>query len=534
MIADRITGLEASRQIDFNDGHSIDIAVTEVLSESQKEWNKLLQVKIKGAMKLTGTQNNAGLHDLGVNIDLKLFDKQATAFAKSRVAKVSDDIAETTLKRVSVRVAEGIKNGNSIVETAKDIRDLFDEMSVSRSELIAQVETGIAASGGDYINAKATGLDLQKIWSNSQDEKVRESHQIREAVDMDDTFSNGLLYPLDPNGPIEEIANCFIGETEFESPDAAGLFRQLYVGQVVTIQTASGVKLTGTPNHPVLTLSGWKALGLLNEGDHVISGRFDQDRVSLRNPNADKAPSGFHDFYRSVSALHESHRIANQNVNFYGDRGAGDIDYIRLDRLLRNAGNAALTEPANHVQFSPTDLAIPCKGRTDEMLAVPANCSMGGIRPTAPLLSRRIRHSLKHAFASIAGRDARFVKSAADNVSGRIQGRGDRLDRFATLETRNDLGGIKFQSPARSFEIPLYEALRYKGNAAAEALCHLLKRESVLTGTDKIVSVERSDFSGHVFTLETRRGYYIANGVVVKNCRCTALYVPSDEVDQWL
>jgi len=214
MIAETMTGLTASKRtptdsLNPGDQAPILISVRKVLDETSSEWNRVLRAKIKGAMKLTGTKSNAGLHDLGVRIDLELFNEEAVAFAASRTAKIQVDIAETTLKRVSQHIALGIQEGQSIEETAKAIRELFDEMGKSRSELIAQVETGIAAGRGDYVNAQMTELDLMKVWSNSKDDKVRESHQIQgEAVGMEETFSNGMLYPLWEEGPIEEIANC--------------------------------------------------------------------------------------------------------------------------------------------------------------------------------------------------------------------------------------------------------------------------------------------------------------------------------------
>jgi hypothetical protein len=36
---------------------------------------------------------------------------------------------------------------------------------------------------------------------------------------------------------------------------------------------------------------------------------------------------------------------------------------------------------------------------------------------------------------------------------------------------------------------------------------------------DKIVSIERRKFAGHVFNLETEKGFYTANGIVTHNCR---------------
>jgi uncharacterized protein with gpF-like domain len=47
-------------------------------------------------------------------------------------------------------------------------------------------------------------------WLTARDDRVRDSHQELdgEVAAVGDRFSNGLLYPLDPAGPPEEIVNC--------------------------------------------------------------------------------------------------------------------------------------------------------------------------------------------------------------------------------------------------------------------------------------------------------------------------------------
>jgi hypothetical protein len=37
---------------------------------------------------------------------------------------------------------------------------------------------------------------------------------------------------------------------------------------------------------------------------------------------------------------------------------------------------------------------------------------------------------------------------------------------------------------------------------------------------DEIVDIERREFRGHVWNIETERGWYIAEGIVTHNCRC--------------
>lgn len=48
----------------------------------------------------------------------------------------------------------------------------------------------------------------------------------------------------------------------------------------------------------------------------------------------------------------------------------------------------------------------------------------------------------------------------------------------------------------------------------------------------EVVKIERYAFYGHVFNLDTGHGWYIANTIITRNCRCTMLLVePGETVD---
>jgi hypothetical protein len=51
---------------------------------------------------------------------------------------------------------------------------------------------------------------VQRIqWLSSRDDEVRETHRIDgEETEHGKPFSNGLLYPLDHDGPAGEVVNC--------------------------------------------------------------------------------------------------------------------------------------------------------------------------------------------------------------------------------------------------------------------------------------------------------------------------------------
>jgi len=61
----------------------------------------------------------------------------------------------------------------------------------------------------------AQQVDLVKIWSHSQDGFERPSHQDKgaggvghEVREIQERFSNGLLYPLESGAPASEVVRC--------------------------------------------------------------------------------------------------------------------------------------------------------------------------------------------------------------------------------------------------------------------------------------------------------------------------------------
>ena len=60
------------------------------------------------------------------------------------------------------------------------------------------------------VKAKAKGANIMKQWDSTLDSRVRPSHQKvdGEIVDVDEPFSNGLMFPGDPDGMAKEVVNC--------------------------------------------------------------------------------------------------------------------------------------------------------------------------------------------------------------------------------------------------------------------------------------------------------------------------------------
>lgn len=134
--------------------------------------------------------------------------KQVDAYTKSVIANV---IANAN----KIDPDTGAVLGRlSALETAKLLQDKFADMKAYRAERIARTEINSAANWGHSEGARSitanTGLQLRKTWMAVSDNRTRDSHDAidGETVMDNETFSNGLRFPGDPNGSADEIIMC--------------------------------------------------------------------------------------------------------------------------------------------------------------------------------------------------------------------------------------------------------------------------------------------------------------------------------------
>ncbi len=116
-------------------------------------------------------------------------------------------VVDTVQQGIRRTLLEGLAAQETLPDLQDRVRKLF-KVANARTMSIARTETAAAATGAKYAGMKAEGVPRHS-WLSSGDDNVRDSHQIDgETVDVGATFSNGLLYPLDPAGPPEEVIQC--------------------------------------------------------------------------------------------------------------------------------------------------------------------------------------------------------------------------------------------------------------------------------------------------------------------------------------
>ena len=122
-------------------------------------------------------------------------------------------ITDTTRRVVRQVLGEAARQGSSIPQAARALRERIAALAPRRARLIARTELIAAANQGSLMGAEATGLALRKQWLATPSARTRPTHRNADgqAVGMREFFSVGgsaARYPGDPLLPANERCNC--------------------------------------------------------------------------------------------------------------------------------------------------------------------------------------------------------------------------------------------------------------------------------------------------------------------------------------
>lgn len=129
-------------------------------------------------------------------------------------ARLGEDVA--LLKRkITAQVSRGISTGMTFQQVAQGLAE-YTNIGFNNAVRIArteghriQVQSGMDAC----YKAKDKGADVVKQWDSSLDGRTRPAHRKvdGEVKELDEPFSNGLMFPGDPSGGASEVVNCRCG-----------------------------------------------------------------------------------------------------------------------------------------------------------------------------------------------------------------------------------------------------------------------------------------------------------------------------------
>ena len=129
----------------------------------------------------------------------------------SKITSINETAREVVLRGLRKTLDEAIREGWTEQQRTDAINEVIrGQMKINKNNArtIARTETHGAYEEGRFEGIKSTD-PVGKMWLSSRDGKVRPEHQIDgETVKFDESFSNGLDHPLDPNGDAGNVINC--------------------------------------------------------------------------------------------------------------------------------------------------------------------------------------------------------------------------------------------------------------------------------------------------------------------------------------
>lgn len=126
-------------------------------------------------------------------------------------ARLGEDVA-LLKKKITAQVSRGISTGMTFAQVAQQL-EAYTNIGFNNAVRIARTEghrIQVQSAMDACYKAKEKGADVVKQWDGTLDGRTRPSHrkvdgEIRE---LDEPFSNGLMFPADPNGGAKEVINC--------------------------------------------------------------------------------------------------------------------------------------------------------------------------------------------------------------------------------------------------------------------------------------------------------------------------------------
>ena len=146
-------------------------------------------------------------------------DQEAMVRAVQLDSKISEGLytrlgedVSVLKKKITAQVSRGISTGMTFKQVAQQLAG-YTNIGFNNAVRIARTEGHRIQCQGTMdacYNAKDKGADIVKQWDSTLDAKTRESHVMvdGEVKELDEKFSNGLMFPGDPSGGAAEVCNC--------------------------------------------------------------------------------------------------------------------------------------------------------------------------------------------------------------------------------------------------------------------------------------------------------------------------------------
>lgn len=393
---------------------------------------------------------------------------------------------ETEVARLVTGVKMGFVQGQTTRQIVKNVVGAGGLADISERNAATVIRTALSHVSNEARNETYRQNDdiIEKYeWVSTLDSRTSAVCKARDGMTWE--IGKGPMPPAHPN--------CLLGDTVVSTGSpVSNIFKRAYKGTIVYVSTKSGRTLSITPNHQVLTTSGWVASGLLNVGDKLVCAK--DSALSLKHKEHNVVAK-FSDLFSAANVAVNPAAVCTSPTtpeDFHGDGTDGEVEIILVDRLSWDKVKSGLNKQI-------IDKELPVTAGVDDSLLGFGSTKQFGMVSLSPsgrfmrrggeseaLLGSSFSHSDEHSIAAPANGNAVLSENAYD------------------WATRN-----------------------------ADNLSDFNWSDAVGVELDDVVDLvfSEADFCGHVYNLENEQNWYLANGIIAHNCRSTTAPVISSEFD---
>jgi HK97 family phage portal protein len=186
-------------------------SVEAVINSQSSKWEKVLIAAGQVLIEDFGKQVEEQLKTIHRPTERKFdpFTPAMRAWLAKHAAESVKTILETQKQAMHDIINKGVADKLSVTQIAKSIRGFYTDNANYLAMRVARTECSTAAGYGQSQAAKQMGAN-RKYFITSRDDRVRDSHAAMdgEEKDLDEPYSNGQMYPGDPNVDPSEFIDC--------------------------------------------------------------------------------------------------------------------------------------------------------------------------------------------------------------------------------------------------------------------------------------------------------------------------------------
>jgi hypothetical protein len=383
----------------------------------------------------------------------------------------SEAFQQPVFSSTSAHVMEALNTSRNLLSNVPNevhamvVDEISDGLSLgeSRQQIIERVDSTLSMTGSDRWTNRARMI--------ATTESVRASNAGSLAAAIQAERSLGTLL---------KTWQCLPGDTAVIASGVREASRRWHEGQLVTITTAHGRRVSMTPEHQILTGRGWLCSELVQQGDQLF-GITPIDPI--HTPDIDRQVSMIGEFVDSLLTKHCSAygtRRVSRRVDFNGDTAiALDIDVIAFHGELWPDSEPVGLQPLRQLMLKSSDMTL---------LKLADSRS-----PTPRLSSVQVVPVPNKALPRL---------TCPDHF---------HLDRFPRSPgfSRLTSGSKAYASLGKHSGNYVRTTMELSGNSR--------QRLPFPVEADYVIDIKVGSFSGHVYDLTTRSHWFAANGLVVHN-----------------